>query len=101
MASLDQIIDTILAHPRFSGQTFDAQTFIASLDEETLEQLFREIQEEEERERYSLFARMFPDEGPYRRTLSTAHGVVLSRCGLHGTAVHGREPCRQDTRRRL
>lgn len=78
MASLDQIIDTILAHPRFSGQTFDAQTFIASLDEETLEQLFREIQEEEERERYSLFARMFPDDGPYRRALYPRHTELFS-----------------------
>lgn len=73
MSSLDEAISQILAHPRFAGETFDAQAFVASLDEEMVEQLLAEILADEEKARFNRFHELFPDNGPLRRTLYPKH----------------------------
>ena len=69
----EDIARIIAARPDFDPATFDIEAFVDALDDPTVNDLAGRIIEAEEANRFNLFERLFPDDGPLRRALYPKH----------------------------
>jgi phage terminase large subunit-like protein len=74
MGTIDQIAADLIGHnggPPLDDAAIEAM--LAELSDEEIKALLAPVIQEEERAKFNKFANFFPDEGPLRRELYTAH----------------------------
>ena len=73
MLDAEDIARILRARPGFDIATFDVEAFVDALDDPTVNDLAGRIIAAENADKYTLFERLFPDQGPYRRDLYPKH----------------------------
>lgn len=73
MGPLTDIAKMIVGQPGFDLARFDPAAIVSALDEDTLGELYAQIEAELRAKRTNRYASIFPDEGPLRRELYPRH----------------------------
>lgn len=73
MSALQDLIQSAVIARGIDPATIDPERFVEALDDATVEELWAQIEAEDERIKFGRFDALFPADGPLRRELYTKH----------------------------